>query len=76
MTWPLDPNQWCGLRLLGRSEPRLVLVDEALCFEVEVVGVRAQKCLRVRRRRKTVEPVVLERLQVLRSDSSVPLDVR
>jgi hypothetical protein len=54
--------------LVADGEPRVVLVDERLSVQAERLGVRAEEPLDVRRRRKEVESLVLERSQVLRPD--------
>ena len=54
--------------VVADREARVVLVDERLPVEAERVRVRAQEALDVRRRRKEVEALVLERTEVLRPD--------
>ena len=50
------------------GEARAVLVDERLAVEAERLRVGAEEALDVRRRGQDVEPLVLERAQVLRPD--------
>jgi len=50
-------------------EASVVLVDEELAVEAEVVGVGTEETLGVGRAREELEALVLERLQVARSDS-------
>src|SRR3989442_1032438 len=62
--------------LLLRREPAVVFVDELLCVEPEVVRIRAEESFRVRRPGEDVEPLVLERRDVLRANVRVALDLR
>ena len=54
--------------VLADGEARVVLVDERLAVEAERLRVRAQEAAHVRRGREDVEPLVLERAEVLRTD--------
>ena len=54
--------------VLADREARVVLVDERLPVEPERLGVGAEEAAHVRRRRQDVEPLVLERAEVLRAD--------
>ena len=65
----------CGARrarersvVLADGEARVVLVDERLAVESERLRVRAQEAADVRRCGQDVEPLVLERAEVLRTD--------
>src|SRR6266545_3232487 len=64
-------------RLLhGRDVPGVVLVDVELAVEAEVFGVSAQEALDVGLRRELVEPLLLERAEVLAADLRARLDLR
>src|SRR6266545_4811217 len=62
--------------LLGRDVPGVVLVDVQLAVEAEVFGVSAQEALDVGLRRQLVEPLLLERAEVLAADLRARLDLR
>ena len=53
----------------------VVLIDEGLCLEPQVVRVRPEETLCVGRSREAVEPVFLERLQVLGPNPRLALDL-
>jgi len=61
-------------RLLGR-EASIELVDEAMLLETKMARVGAQERLRVGPAWKDVEPLILERGQIPRSDLRRGLDV-
>jgi hypothetical protein len=54
--------------VLTYRESRVVLVDERLSVEPQRLGVRAEEATHVRGCRQDVEPLVLERTEVLRAD--------
>ena len=58
--------------VVAAREAGVVLVDVQLAVESEVVGVRAEEALDVGLRRKEVEPLLLERPQVLATDLRRP----
>jgi hypothetical protein len=73
----VDPTALDELRqgFFGRSGASLVFVDEELRVEFEVVRVRAQKPPDVGIAGKEVEAVVLERLEIPRTDVRIRLDL-
>jgi hypothetical protein len=62
-------------RLFGRSEARVVLVDEEISVESEVVRVRAEKSTGVGGAGNQVEALVLERLEIPRADVRIRVDL-
>jgi hypothetical protein len=72
---PADPDRRSRLRFLGGSEVGVVLIDEALCVEPEVVRVRPEETLCVRRSREAVKPFFLERLQIPGPNPRLALDL-
>ena len=73
-----DRRPVCAQRrvVLADREARVVLVDEGLAVEAERFGIRAKEPADVRRRRKDVEVLVLERPQVLRANLRALLELR
>ena len=64
------------LHLDRRDVARVELVHVDLAVEAEVLRVRAEEAFDVRVAREQVEPLVLDRLQVLAADLGAALDLR
>ena len=75
-TATLDPGERDRGWFVGSREAAVVLIDEALSLEPQVVRICAKEALCVRLAGQQVEALVLERLQIARTDPRIPLDLR
>src|SRR4030095_6045895 len=62
-------------RLFGRSEARVVLLDEQVGLKPEVVRVGAEKSTYVGRAGDQIEALVLERLEIPHANVRVSVDL-
>ena len=65
-----------GVAVIAADVARVELVDVELAVEAEIVGVRPQEALDVGLRRERLEPLLLERAQVLDADLRRQLGLR